>query len=69
MENGYKNAVFVVFIHQHRLLPTSNMVFLLISPGCVPYAIFVAAADIFGAVYHEMAAIYLTHWIRRYQWW
>ena len=65
MENDYDNAVFVVIIHRNMLLQTSDMVLLFISPGRVPYAIFVVAADLFGAVYHEMEAIYLTHKFRR----
>ena len=39
------------------------------TPLCMPYTIVLAAAELFVAVYPEMAAVSLSPWVRKWWWW
>ena len=46
MENFYDDAIFAIVLHQHGLILKSNVSCFFVSPGRVPYAIFVVVDEI-----------------------
>ena len=59
MDIGHGAAVFMIILLCRWNLLTSTADCLFISLRCVQCAIFSAADDCFGAIYHEMAAVSL----------
>ena len=59
MENGDGAAVLTIFLYRNEPLLTSSTACLFVFNGWLPYAIFVEAGELFGAVYHETAVFYL----------
>ena len=60
MDNFHGSAIFVIALEGNGLLPKPSVDCIFAFHGCVLYAIFVVAEDIFGAVYCETVVGFLS---------
>ena len=65
--DGRGTVVSIIVPQQNQTLPTYAVSRLFVSPIRLTYDFFVVVSEIFGAVYREMAVIYLSSQVRRWQ--
>ena len=68
MKNDDGVTIYTLNNQLNGMIPASGVDLLFVSPGSMPHNIFVEAAELFGAVYHEIEAVPLSPKSRRWLW-